>query len=158
MDLNSALIVAALVAALVIGLLLMVIWRKGRPFTTQGPVFRASRLSRGHHLLPTQVSVSRTSVVRYTPQWVGKLEETIHVAHIASVRIDTHLVFADVWIETSGGVDPISCYGHRKGDAVRIKELIEQYQSEYFRTPGAPPAAPAADPRLLGSRRPADRS
>jgi hypothetical protein len=76
-------------------------------------------------------------VVHYTPQWIGKLEQSIHIAHVASVRIETHLLFSDVFIETSGGTDPIACHGHRKGDALRMKELIERHQSAYFRAPSA---------------------
>jgi hypothetical protein len=125
----------------------MVVRRKGRPFAP-GDVFRASRLSRGNHLLPTQVLITRGSVVHYTPQWIGKLEHTIHIAHVASVRIDTHLFFSDVFIETSGGVSPISCYGHHKKDAVRIKELIEKYQSEYFQAKGSPAGTVAGPPTV----------
>jgi len=109
-----------------------VVWWKGRPFA-EGDVFRASRLSQGNRLLPTQVLVSPTSVVHFTPQWIGKLEQSIHMAHVASVRIDTHLVFSDVLIETTGGASPIHCRGHYKSDAVRMKHLIEQYQTAYYR-------------------------
>jgi hypothetical protein len=130
---------------LVGGLVLIaaVVYAKGRPFST-GDVFRASRWSRGNRLFPTQVKVSATAVVHYTPQWVGRLEHTIHIAHIASVRIDTHLFFSDVFIETSGGVSPISCYGHHKADALRIKELIDVYQTDYFKSPA--PSARALPP------------
>jgi hypothetical protein len=78
-----------------------IVWWKGRPFA-QGAVFRASRLSPGNRLLPTQVLVSPTSVVHFTPQWIGRLEQSIHMAHVASVRIDTHLIFSGVLIETTG--------------------------------------------------------
>jgi len=105
---------------------------KGRPFSV-GDVFRASRLSPGNRLLPTQVKVSPTSVVHYTPQWVGRFEQSIHMAHVASVTIDTHLVFSDVLIETTGGASSIHCRGHYKSDAVRMKQLIEQYQTAYYR-------------------------
>ncbi len=107
-------------------------WRKGRPFAP-GDVFRASRLSSGNHLFPTQVLISPSSVVQYTPRWLGRQEEVIHMAHVSSVRIDTGLLLSNVRIETSGGSDPILCHGHRKPDAVRIKALIEEYQSEYYR-------------------------
>jgi len=109
------------------------IWRKGRPFAS-GDVFRASRLSAGNRLFPTQVLITPTSVVQYTPRWIGKEEETIHMAHIASVKIDTRMFLSDVLIETSGGTDPIRCHGHRKGDATRMKTLIEQYQTDYYRS------------------------
>jgi hypothetical protein len=137
MTTQQILILAAAVVVLVLVAVVAIIYRKGRPFAA-GEVFRASRLSRGNRLFPTQVMVTRTSVVRFTPQWIGKMEETIHMAHVASVKIDTHLFFADVFIETSGGVSPITCYGHYKKDAVRIKELIEQHQSDYFQATGAP--------------------
>jgi hypothetical protein len=96
-------------------------------------VFRASRWSHGNHLFPTQVSISPTDVVQYMPHWVGKREHTIHMAHIASVDIDTNLFFSNLIIETSGGSDPVRCHGHRKKDAVEMKRLINQFQSEYYR-------------------------
>jgi hypothetical protein len=123
--------VLATVAVLLVALL--VIWLKGRPFA-EGEVFRASRLSAGNRLLPTQVKVSPTSVVHYTPQWVGKHEQSIHMAHVASVRIDTHLIFSDVLIETTGGASAIHCKGHYRSDAVRLKQLIEEYQTAYYKT------------------------
>ena len=69
-------------------------------------VFRASRLSRGNLLFPTQVAVTPTSVVHYTPQWVGGREQSMHLAHVASVRSTETCFFADVMIESSGGVEP----------------------------------------------------
>jgi hypothetical protein len=126
----SAFAAALAVVACVVAL--SVVWRKGRPFA-QGDVFRASRLSRGNHLLPTQVLVSPTSVVHYTPQWFGKYEHSIHMAHVASVGIDTHIVFSDVLVETTGGASPIHCRGHYRSDAVRMKQLIEQHQTAYFK-------------------------
>ncbi|WP_291989407.1 hypothetical protein [Luteitalea sp.] len=132
-------ITTAGIAGIVLGALLGVcllaaiwVWRKGRPFA-EGHVFRASRLSRGNRLLPVQVLITPTSVVHYTPEWFGRLEHSIHMAHVASVRIDTNMFFSDVFIETTGGVNPIRCAGHRKGDAVRMKTLIEQYQTGYYR-------------------------
>jgi hypothetical protein len=109
------------------------VWSKGRPVAREGDVFRASRLSAGNRLFPTQVIITPSSVVHYTPQWIGKHEHSIHLAHVASVRIDTNLLFSDVFIETSGGASPVKCRGHHKGDAVAMKGLIEKYQTEYYR-------------------------
>jgi len=117
---------------------LVVVWMKGRPFAA-GDVFRASRLSSGNRIFPTQVLISRTSVVHYTPELFGRLEHSMHMAHVASVRIDTNLMFSDVYIETTGGASPIRCHGHRKADAVRMKALIERYQTEYFCASNANP-------------------
>src|SRR5690348_18133336 len=86
-------------------------------------VFRASRWSRGNHLFPTQVAITPTSVVQYTPRWIGRREETIHMAHISSVRIETGMLLSNVLIETSGGSDPIVCHGHTKSDAAEMKKL-----------------------------------
>ena len=112
---------------------LLIVWRKGRPYG-QGHVFRASRLSSGNRLFPTQVAISPTSVVHFRPQWVGRLEHSMHMAHVASVRIDTNLLFSNVFIETTGGASPIKCYGHHKSDATRMKELIERYQTDYYKS------------------------
>jgi hypothetical protein len=95
-------------------------------------VFLASRWSRGNHLFPTQVAITPTSVVHYTPQWFGRREQSIHMAHVASVEIDTNLFFSNVLIETSGGSEPVRCHGHRKRDALEMKRLINQFQSDYY--------------------------
>ena len=108
------------------------VWSKGRPFAG-GDVFRASRLSAGNHLFPTQVLITPSTVVQYTPRWIGREEESIHMTHVASVKIDTHAVLSDVLIETTGGADPIRCHGHRKADAVQMKALIERYQNDYYK-------------------------
>lgn len=123
----------------VVGLLLVVggtVWfllRKSRRMAGDH-VFVASRMSRGNRLFPTQVKITPTSVVHFTPQLVGQLEQSINIAHVASVKIDTNLLFADVCIETTGGHNAIHCRGHHKGDAVAMKQLIERFQTEYYRT------------------------
>ncbi len=106
-------------------------------------VFRASRWSRGNHLFPTQLSVTPTSVVHYTPEWFGRREQSIHMAHVASVLIDTNLFFSNVLIESSGGASPVRCHGHHKRDAIRMKALIEQYQTTYYSSPQARHSPPA---------------
>jgi len=122
-----------------------------RPAVHDRRCISASRISRGNRLFPTQVAITPTSVVQYKPRWIGKQEQTIHMAHVASVNIDTGAVLSNVLIETSGGSDPILCHGHRKRDAVRMKQLIERYQTEHYRVPGASdprtgPVPPAALP------------
>ncbi len=134
---SDGLLIALAVIAVIGILFVLIIWRKGRPFAP-GYVFRASRLSAGNRLFPTQVLIAPQSVVQYTPQWVGKHEESIHMAHVASVRIDTGLLLSNVLIETTGGSSPIHCRGHRKKDAMRMKQLIEEYQSAFYQS--APPA------------------
>ena len=120
------------VIAVIAVLVLVWISRKGRPFTS-GDVFRASRLSAGNRLFPTQVAITPTSVVHYTPQWFGRREQSIHMAHVASVEIDTNLFFSNVLIETSGGSEAVRCHGHRKRDAIEMKRLINEFQTAYYR-------------------------
>ena len=123
------------------------IWLKGRELALpNSQVFQASRWSRGNRIFPAQVVISPASLTLYHPQWIGKLEESIHMAHVASIKIDTHLMFSDVFIETSGGHDPIVCHGHVKGDAVEMKRLIERFQSEYYKAGTAAVPAPAPAP------------
>ena len=117
------------------------IWRKGRSFAP-GEVFHASRLSSGNHLFPTQVLITPTSVVHFTPEMFGGREHSMHISHIASVLIDRNLFFSDVLIESSGGTSPVRCHGHRKADAVEMKRLIEHYQSDYYRNREQLPTGP----------------
>ena len=119
-------------AGMVAAILFVWIWLKGRAFAA-GDVFRASRISAGNHLFPTQVVLTPSSITLFKPQWIGKLEESIHMTHVASIKIDTNLMFSDVLIETTGGHNPVRCHGHSKGDAIEIKKLIEQFQTAYYR-------------------------
>src|SRR3954464_9601237 len=121
--LGGGIVVLAVLAALIV--------RRGRPIAGDH-VFRASRWSRGNHLFPTQVAISPTTIVHYPRQWFGRREHSIHLAHVASLEIDTNLFFSNVVIETSGGSDPVRCHGHRKGDAVEMKRLINQFQTDYY--------------------------
>ncbi len=74
------------------------------------------------------IEVSDQAILRRKRNWFTVNEMSIHLSKVASVRIDTGLFFADVLIESSGGSDPIQSHGHSKGDARRMKELIEQGQ------------------------------
>jgi hypothetical protein len=143
MTTTMLIMIAGIVIAGTLAFALFLFW-KSRPFAN-GDIFVASRLSRGNRLFPTQVFITPTSVVHHTPRWIGQHEHSIHMAHVASVRIDTHLVFSDVFIETTGGANAIHCRGHRKRDAMRIKHLIESHQSAYYRqaNPSGLPPSPA---------------
>jgi hypothetical protein len=146
LDSGDATLWIAVAVVLLGAAVLAFLWHKGRRLA--GPhVFRASRLSRGNFLFPTQVAVTPASIVHFTPQFFGGREQSIHMAHVASVLIDRNLFFADVMIESSGGASPVRCHGHRKADAVAMKRLIEEFQSEYYRVGGNPQATPGEDRR-----------
>ena len=122
---------AGLAAAVALTLVGWVISNKGARLPGDH-VFRASRLSRGNRLFPAQVAITNTSITLVRPRWIGRLEESIHMAHVASIKIITHVFFSDVVIESSGGTDPIALHGHTKGDAIEMKALIEGFQTEYY--------------------------
>ncbi len=127
--------IPALVVLALLAIVLVYFWFKGRPFA-KGEIFRASRLSRGNRLFPTQVLITPTSVIHFTPELVGRREQSIHLAHVSSVSINTNFMFSDVIIETSGGATPVRCHGHKKKDAARMKALIEQHQTAYYQARG----------------------
>ena len=95
-------------------------------------VFKASRWTKGNRLFRTVIEVSDQSVVRRKRSWFTVNEMSIHLSRVASVRIDTGMLFADILIESTGGSDPLQSHGHSKGDARRIKELVEQGQSRFM--------------------------
>lgn len=90
--------------------------------------FSASRLTKGNFLFPTRIEVTPDRVARIKPKLVGSTEESISIANVASVQISTGLLFSDIRIDSTGGTNPITSHGHTKGDARRIRELIEHYQ------------------------------
>ena len=96
-------------------------------------IFHTSRWTKGNHLFSTVIEVTDTAVVRRKRSWFTVNEISIHLSKVASVRIDTGLFWADILVESTGGSDPLTSHGHRKADARRIKELIENAQSRGMR-------------------------
>ena len=94
-----------------------------------GETFAASRWTRGNHLFPTRIVVSPLHVSRVKPRLFGNTEESIAILQVASVQISTGIIWSEISIESTGGTDPITSHGHRKRDALRIRELIESYQA-----------------------------
>ena len=96
--------------------------------------FQASRWTKGNRLFPTTIEITDTAVTRVKRSWFSRSEMSIHLMRVASVRIDTGLFWSDILIESTGGGDPLASHGHTKGDALRIKELIEQAQTRHLTT------------------------
>jgi hypothetical protein len=93
-------------------------------------IFKASRWTKGNHLFPTTIEVTDKAVVRHKRSWFSKDDMSISIQKVASVHIKTGVFWSEILIESSGGTDPVGSHGHRKSDAVRIKDLIEGYQQE----------------------------
>lgn len=91
-------------------------------------VFTASRWTSGNHLFPLRIEVSPQRVSRIKPRLIGSTEESISISQVASVGIRTGLIWSTIQIDSTGGTDPIVSHGHRKEDARRIRDLIEQFQ------------------------------
>ena len=91
--------------------------------------FSASRWTKGNLFFPTRIVVSTLRVSRVKRRLFGSNEESISISQVASVKISTGVLWSDIVIESSGGTDPIVSHGHRKGDAVRIRDLVESFQA-----------------------------
>jgi hypothetical protein len=99
--------------------------------------FQASRWTTGNHIFPTLIEVSDKAVMRRKRSWFSSDEMSISIPKVASVHIKTGLLWSTIIIESSGGADPLTSHGHRKGDARRIKELIENHQQGSSPSAGA---------------------
>jgi hypothetical protein len=105
--------------------------------------FKASRWTRGNRLFPTYIEVSDKSISRRKRSWFRIDEISISLSKVASVHIKTGIIWSDILIESSGGSDPLASHGHRKADAIRIKELVENAQAS-LRGDEGPMAGPQA--------------
>jgi hypothetical protein len=91
-------------------------------------VFTASRWTSGNLLFPVRIEVNQNRVTRIKPRLFGSNEESIAIAKVASVNIQTGLIWSDIRIDSVGGSNPIVSHGHRKDDARAIRDLIERFQ------------------------------
>src|SRR5882762_7500619 len=95
---------------------------------TEEEIFTASRWTKGNFFFPTRIVVNNMRVSRIKSRLFGSSEESISISHVASVKISTGMLWSDIVIDSSGGSDPITSHGHRKADALRIRDLVETYQ------------------------------
>ena len=90
--------------------------------------FKASRWTKGNFLFPTYIEITDAAVIRHKRSWFSKDEISVSISKVASVHIKTGIIWSDVLIESSGGTDPLKSHGHRKADAIRIRDLIQSMQ------------------------------
>jgi hypothetical protein len=102
--------------------------------TPAGETFVASRWTKGNFFFPIRIVVNSLHVIKVKPRLFGSSEESIAIPQVASVQISTGIIWSTIRIDSSGGTNPITSRGHRKGDAQRIRDLIESYQAATRRT------------------------
>ena len=91
-------------------------------------VFTASRLSSGNLLFPVRIEINQNRISRIKPRLFGSNEESIAISKVASVNIQTGLIWSEIRIDSVGGSNPIVSHGHLKSDARAIRDLIERLQ------------------------------
>lgn len=91
--------------------------------------FTASRWTKGNFIFPTRIIVTPQRVSRVKSRFFGSNDESIAIPQVASVQIATGILWSEIRIDSTGGTNPITSHGHRKRDAIRIRELIEMHQA-----------------------------
>jgi hypothetical protein len=91
-------------------------------------IFKASRWTRGNRLFPTVIEITDAAVIRRKRSWFRMDEMSISITKVASVHIRTGLIWSEVLIESTGGSDPLRSHGHKKADALRMRDLIQTAQ------------------------------
>ena len=90
--------------------------------------YKSNRLTSGNALFPDEVIVANDGIHFIKRGVLGSDEEIISYGKIASVKLKSGVLFADLTIETTGGSQPIFINGLLKGDAQEIKDAIRAYQ------------------------------
>jgi hypothetical protein len=80
-------------------------------------------------MFPTVMVVTDRHVTRIKPSMVGRVEESISLRQVSSVTVSQGAVFADVVVHSAGGTDPLRSHGHTNAEAKRLKQVIEDLQT-----------------------------
>jgi len=90
--------------------------------------YTSSRVTSGNFFFPDEVTLSRDGI-HYTKRRIfGSNEEVISYRGIASVKVNTKILFADVVVETTGGSQPVIIRGLPKEAAKNIRETVRMNQ------------------------------
>ena len=98
------------------------------PMNEETHIFTASRWTRGNRLFPVRLEISPSRVTMIRPSLFGANEESIAIPKVASVNIQTGMMWADIRIDSTGGTNPMVSHCHSKEDARAIRDLIERLQ------------------------------
>lgn len=86
--------------------------------------FSASRISgEGNAVFPDEIIIDDDSITYRKQKVIGSKETKINFSAIGSVSVDKHILFADIIIETRGGMC-LRANGFSKSDAERIVSLL----------------------------------
>lgn len=102
---------------------------------TQSPApprrtYQSSRLTMGNFFFPDRLVLEADRVVFRKTHFIGGEEESIRYEQIASVSVQSGVLFADLLFETTGGSAPVFLNGLWKGTAARAKtELVARIRS-----------------------------
>jgi len=88
----------------------------------------SSRWSKGNLFFRDSVTLSSDGISFRKGKMFGSQEERINYRTIASMRVTNRLFLADIFIETSGGSQPIFINGLWKSDARQIQDAVRVFQ------------------------------
>jgi Short C-terminal domain len=88
----------------------------------------SSRWSSGNLFFRDSVTLSGDGISFRKGRMFGSQEERINYRAIASMRVTNGIFLANIFIETSGGSQPIFINGLWKSDARQIQEAVRVFQ------------------------------
>jgi hypothetical protein len=90
-----------------------------------GPVYQASRFTKGNGWFPDRIRLEAEAVVFEKRHLIGHEEESVRYQQIASVSIQRGLFFADLLFETTGGSAPVFLNGLWGSSAEAAKRELQ---------------------------------
>ena len=90
--------------------------------------FKTSRLTRGNFLFPTVIEITGNAIIRHKRSWFSKSQTSYSMAKVAAVHVKTGMFRAEIVIESNVGGEPLKSRGHKKRDALRMRDLIQAAQ------------------------------
>lgn len=102
-------------------------------------IFKASRLTRGNIFFPSVIEITENAIIRHKRSWFSKGQTSYSMAKVASVHIKTGMFWADLLIESCVGGETLKCRGHKKRDALRMRDLIQGAQGGEQQSDTLPP-------------------
>lgn len=90
--------------------------------------YLSSRWSSGNLFFRDSITLASDGILFRKGRMFGSQEERINYRAIASMRVTNRIFLADIFIETSGGSQPIFINGLWKSDAKQIQEAVRLFQ------------------------------